>query len=186
MRKLIKFNEHGHLLISITNLGLTGSEEIERLEAGGYKIGGEADSILLDKTPLGYETKHCLEKYTETQIVLIPNKEIPPIETHHSIVNRCIEEYASSFNYRIPPAGIVPYLCVKDLFEELSSLDISDILIFHEPISANNLYPRRLSVSRQYGDFCFNDQRPVYVGTIPAYNDLQLRYRGATAFLAPD
>lgn len=183
MRKLIKFNEHGHLLISITSLGLTGSEEIERLEAGGCVLTEEAKCVLLNQTPLGYDTKHRLEKGAESKIVLIPNRMIPDIEPDQLIGNHRIEEYASSFNYRIPPAGIAPYLCTRGLYMELSLFDIPYILIFHEPIAGYEQFPHRLNTFNPYCISCLMDSFEfVCMGATFGL----LKNNVATAFLAPD
>lgn len=187
MEKLITLNEYGHLLISITSFGLTGSKEIERLDAGGYRLTKEADCVLLNDTHLGYDAKHCLEKGTESKIVLIPNKAIPGVKSGYMIPNSRIEEYALSLKYRIPPAGIAPYLCDKDLYEELSSYDVSYILIFHEPILGDRQYPYRLDTFQPCKiKGSVNPSCPAYVGAMLALPTCESNDLGATAFLAPD
>jgi len=187
MKKLIKFNEHGHLLISITSFGLTGSEEIKRLEANSYGLTKEADCVLLNQSLFGYDTKHRLEKGTESKIVLIPNKDIPGVKSGYMIPNSRIEEYALSLKYRIPPAGIAPYLCTKDLFKELSSFDIPCILIFHEPIPGDRQYPYRLDAFKPCKiSGSMNQPWPTCLGAMLALPNCESNDLGATAFLAPD
>ena len=53
-------NPHGHLIITVTGLDLTGAQEVERLRAVGCRTGDYARSCLLSTNADSYDQYHRL------------------------------------------------------------------------------------------------------------------------------
>jgi hypothetical protein len=64
-------NEHGHYVVTVTGLGLSGREEIARLEANGFRIGDYARQILITTNADSYDANHRLEAGAQYRIALV-------------------------------------------------------------------------------------------------------------------
>lgn len=69
-------NEHGHIVVAVTGLDLTGVQEIERLEAAGYVLSSYFKSCLLSKKKDSYDKNHRLVAGHSYKLALMPGKEI--------------------------------------------------------------------------------------------------------------
>lgn len=98
-----KRNKHGHIIISITGLALTGGQEIQRLSDTGFRISDWAKSCLTSKKEDGYGKCHQLEDGREYQLVIVPGKEVKQNRTTAEL-----RKYAAGFGYKQPLAGVVP------------------------------------------------------------------------------
>lgn len=74
---MLKRNENGHQVTTITGLDLTGEQECKRLEDAGYCVGAFAKSCFLSKRTDGYEAVHRLEAGREYSLALVPAKDVP-------------------------------------------------------------------------------------------------------------
>ena len=99
-------NEHGHIIVTVTGLDLTGAEEIERLEAAGYVLSDYFKSCLLSKKKDSYDKNHRLLNGQSYKLALMPGKEIERDDnrTTDALRKRGMEKYG----YGKPLGGHVP------------------------------------------------------------------------------
>jgi hypothetical protein len=83
-------NKHGHVVITVTGLDLTGEQEIERLESAKYRIGDYAKQMLTSTKPDGYDANHRLVAGQTYKIVLLPGKHIAR-DSERTTKNLCAE-----------------------------------------------------------------------------------------------
>src|SRR3989344_2206862 len=69
-------NQHGHIVVTVTGLDLTGAQEIERLEVAGYRVSNYAKSCFTSTTPDSYDANHRLVAGQTYRFALMPTKEI--------------------------------------------------------------------------------------------------------------
>lgn len=105
---LLERNRHGHIVLSVIGLNLTGRQELERLTAAGFLAVDETTkSCLLSTTENdGYDQKHHLVDGLVYKVALMPTRDIKRDADRSTIAlcQRGIEKY----QYEKPLAGIVP------------------------------------------------------------------------------
>jgi len=163
-------NEHGHIIISITGLALTGEQEIERLNSAGFRISRWTKSCFTSTKKDGYDKCHRLEDGHEYQLVIIPGKEVAQNRT-----TTALREYAAGFGYQQALAGVVPRIREAVSDEMMEKMGFWYIAALHDPITDSVAYPRVLHAYR-LGDGQWVDAGFGYPG-------LQWRDNGAFAFL---
>lgn len=139
-------NEHGHVLVPIIGLDLTGEQEVERLEAAEFRIGNWAKLCLTSKKKDGYDKRHRLEDGRAYTLALVPTKDVPG--------NRTTTEgrqYGESFGYKQPLAGVIPRIREVVSDEEMEAIGFSHITALHEPIIDSDGDPNVLSAYRSNG-----------------------------------
>lgn len=141
-----KRNEHGHIVISITGLALTGEQEIERLTAKGFRFGGYARSCLTSKKKDGYDKSHRLEDGCEYQLVIIPGKEVEQNRTTSEL-----RKYAAGFGYEQPLAGVVPRIRETVSDKMMEEIGFWYITALHDPITDSDGDPLVLDARRVDG-----------------------------------
>lgn len=167
-------NQHGHLIITVTGLDLTGAQEIERLRAAGYRIGEYAESCLLSSASDSYDTNHRLVAGRDYAIALMPTKEIEDWRerTTANLRRRGIERYG----YTKPLAGIVPRIRETITDEMMEQMSFWFIGAPHDPIKDFGGDPGVLYADRD-GDGRWLDARWDHPGSL-------WRGGGAVAFFA--
>lgn len=136
-------NEHGHILILITGLTLTGEQEIQRLSEAGFRTSDYAKSCFISNKKDGYDKCHQLEEGRQYQLVIVPGKEVEENRTTAEL-----RKYAAGFGYAQPLAGIVPRIreIVSDkMMEEMGFWYIAAL---HDPITDSVGRPRVLIADR--------------------------------------
>ena len=142
-------NQHGHFVFTITGLYLTGAQEIERLEASGYRVGHYAGSVLRSVGEDGYDQKHLLIAGHSYQVVIMPGNVITK-DRDRTTGNLRIENLM--FGYKKPLAGIVPRIRELVSDKKLEEMGLWYIAGLHDPILDSNGRPCVLTASRHgYG-----------------------------------
>lgn len=139
-------NKHGHIVISITGLDLTGEKEIERLNTAGFRTSDWAKSCLTFKKKDGYDKCHRLEDKREYQLVIVPGKEVEQNRTTAEL-----RKYAAGFGYQKPLAGMIPRLREAVSDEMMKEMGFWYIAALHDHITDSDGLPRVLGVSRSGG-----------------------------------
>lgn len=136
-------NEHGHILISITGLALTGEQEIQRLSEAGFRTSDYAKSCLTSKKKDGYDRCHQLEEGRQYQLIIVPGKEVEKNRTTAEL-----RKYAAGFGYAQPLAGIVPRIRETVSDEMMKEMGFWFIAAFHNPITDSDGFPHLLHAYR--------------------------------------
>lgn len=165
-------NEHGHYVVTITGLNLTGKQEATRMKEGGFLVSDYACQILTSINADSYDVNHRLEDGKEYHLVLIPGREI---ETNRTTAN--IQEYACGFGYEIPLAGVMPRLRETVSDKQMEQMDIYYIAGLHKPIQDTDGDPDVLNAGRSDGG--------RWLRTLWDNPDGQWADIGAFVFLAP-
>ncbi len=129
-------NEHGHYIIEVTGLNLTGAEEITRLESAGFRIGDYAKSMLTSTNPDSYDANHRLEDEQVYRVVIVPGKEVKKNRTTANL-----QAYGSQFGYQKPLAGIQPRIREAVSDKQLKEMGIYYIASLHETINDSDGVP---------------------------------------------
>lgn len=165
-------NEHGHYIIEVTGLNLTGAEEITRLESAGFRIGDYAKSMLTSTNPDSYDANHRLEDEQVYRVVIVPGKEVKKNRTTANL-----QAYGSQFGYQKPLAGIQPRIREAVSDKQLKEMGIYYIASLHETINDSDGDPDVLDSNRDVGgrwlDRCWDTPDGEWDG------------HGAFAFLVP-
>lgn len=139
-------NEHGHILISITGLALTGKQEIQRLSDNGFRTSDHARSCLLSTKRDGYDKCHRLEDGREYKIALVPTKDVSRKRTTAQA-----REYVTAFGYEQLLAGGVPRLRETVSDKVMEEMGFWYIAALHDPVTDSDGYPDVLSANRHGG-----------------------------------
>lgn len=125
-------NGHGHVIVTITGLDLTGAEEIERLVSAGNRVSGWARSCFLSTNFDSYDANHRLVAGREYKIALVPTKEIErnADRTTENLRNRGAKEYG----YGKPLGGIIPRIREKVSDKLMEEMGFWYIAAPHDPI----------------------------------------------------
>lgn len=73
---MFEHNEHGHIIVTVMGLDLTGAQEIEQLKTAGYIVSDYAKFCLLSNKKDGYDKNHRLVGGQSSKLALMPGKEI--------------------------------------------------------------------------------------------------------------
>jgi hypothetical protein len=139
-------NEHGHYIIEVTGLNLSGVEEITRLESGGFRVGDYAKSMLTSTNSDSYDVLHRLEDGKVYKMVLVPGREVKKNRTTTNL-----QAYGSQFGYQKPLAGIQPRIREAVSDKQLEEMGIFYISSLHDPIKDADDYSRVLGSRRGDG-----------------------------------
>ncbi len=143
-------NRHGHYVLTITGLDLTGEQEIAR-------VNGDLDDyerrLLMNTGASSYDNNHRLEDGKEYNIVLVLNNEIttsiqrPVHSSNFPVKTEDVQKYARGFGYKVPLAGVMPRISEMVSDEQMKKMEIFYFVCFHDPIedclgNMNNLMMR--------------------------------------------
>ncbi len=143
-------NEHGHIVVTVTGLDLTGAEEIQRLEAAGYVLSDYFKSCLLSKKKDSYDKNHCLVAGQLYKVALMPGKELPDTDRITDVMRkRGMEKYG----YGKPLAGLVPRIRESVSDNQMKEMPDSPwyIACLHDPIETSDGGPDVLGAFRDDG-----------------------------------
>lgn len=142
----IEHNQHGHIILDIVGLDLSGAMEVERLTAAGYRISDYAKSCLTSTRSDSYDAKHRLTAGQSYKIALVPGTEIPKNSERMTANLRIL---GAKYGYEKPLAGIVPRIRESVSDEQLKEWRIWYIAALHEPIKDADGDPFVLSAGRR-------------------------------------
>lgn len=165
-------NEHGHYIIEVTGLNLTGVEEITHLEQLGFRVGDYAKSMLISTNPDSYDANHRLEEGRVYRVAIVPGREV---KSNRTTAN--LQAYGSQFGYTKPLAGIQPRIREAVSDKQLEEMGIYYIASLHEVIKDSDGNPRVL-----YSDRSGDGQ---WLGAYWGCPGRKWRDSGAFAFLVP-
>jgi len=142
-------NEHGHIIVTVTGLDLTGVQEIERLEAAGYVLSNWAKSCLLSTKKDSYDKKHRLVANQLYKVALMPGKEIPDANrTADALRKRGMEKYG----YGKPQGGLIPRIRESVSDKQMEEMDGAWYIAgLHDPIEDSGGNPGVLLANRGGG-----------------------------------
>lgn len=137
-------NEHGHIVLTLDSLDLTGKQEIERLTAAGFSVGDWAKSCLLSTKKDGYDKNHRLVAGQQHKVALVPTKDVGGNRTTG-------REYGFSFGYGQLLAGAV--LRIREIVsdKQMEEMGFWYIAAPHDPITNSDGVPLVLRASRYDG-----------------------------------
>ncbi len=138
-------NEHGHAIITIAGLDLTGAQEIERLEAAGYRVGNYAKSCFTSTKADGYDKNHRLGAGQPYKIALVPGKEISKDSDRSTVALRKLGE---KYGYGKPLGGHIPRIREAVSDKQMEEMGFWYIASLHDPIKASDGSPHVLYAYR--------------------------------------
>ncbi|MEX0934074.1 MAG: hypothetical protein WD003_02350 [Candidatus Paceibacterota bacterium] len=140
-------NEHGHIVLTITGLDLTGEEEIDRLTVAGFSVSDWAKSCMLSEKKDSYDKNHRLVAGVEYKISLMPTQETgrDSDRTTDALRKRGIEKYG----YKLPLAGIVPRIRESISDARMKEMGFLYIAAPHDPIKDSDGAPGVLCAGRR-------------------------------------
>lgn len=144
-------NEHGHVVITLTGLNLTGEQEIARhLVSPNAKLSKWARSCLLSKNDDGYDAKHRLVAGQTYRVALMPTNVIKddgerPVEA--------LRQYGlGNFGYGKGMAGLVPRIRETVSNQQMEDMGFRYIAGLHDPIKDSDGGPSVLYSDRDGGE----------------------------------
>lgn len=143
-----KRNEHGHIVITITGLNLTGAQEIERLEAAGYHVTDYAKFCFTIVKVDGYDENHRLVAGQQYKIALLPGKEISR-DFDRSTEN--LRALGTKFGYGKPLGGFIPRIREAVSDKQMEEMGVRHITSLHDPIKDSGGNPSVLNANQYDG-----------------------------------
>lgn len=141
-------NEHGHIVLTVTGLDLSGEQEVERLIAAGFRMTDWAKSCFTSTKADGYDKNHTLSAGQWYKVVLMPTREIKcnSNRTTNALRKRGIEKY----QYKKPLAGILPHICKLVLLDKrMEEMGFQYIAVPHNAIKDCDDNPSVLYADRR-------------------------------------
>jgi hypothetical protein len=165
-------NGHGHIVLTLNCLNLTGEQEIARLLAAGNRVSDYAKSCFLNAKKDGYDAVHRLEG--ERKIVLMPHA---VIKRDSDRTTENLRKKGLEFGYQKPFAGIVPRIREAVTDEAMEKMGFWYIVALHDPITVSDGNP----------DVLYADRRDDGRWVDASWGDPDRRWNagGASAFLLP-
>jgi len=140
-------NEHDdHVVLTVTGLDLTGEQEVEQLNAAGFRVSDWVKSCLTSKKADGYDKNHRLVAGQVYKIALMPTREIKcdSDRTTDALRERGIKKYG----YEKPLAGIVPRIREVVSDKQMEEMGFRYVVAPHDAIKDPDGSPSVLRVSR--------------------------------------
>lgn len=122
-------NEHGHVVFTLTGLGLSGREELKALESRYYNVSASAKYALAS---LLFDAEHQLALCRKYRVVLLP-AEGPDAGTRRTLKEVC--EEAERLGYGRSVAGIMPRIRESISDKQMEEMGIESVIAFHEPLT---------------------------------------------------
>jgi hypothetical protein len=128
-----ELNEHGHIVLNIRGLDLTGAQELVRLRENGYHFDECNTLCFRGKGKDSYDRCHRLIAGYVYRVVLMPGKEI---SASHQRTTKNLLALANRYGYMRPQAGIIlrlrEYLIGNDY--KRKEMTNNPIVVLHKPI----------------------------------------------------
>lgn len=126
-----KTDKYGHILITVTGLGLTAEEWKTRLEGSGYRFGDWARNIL---GRLDYDEKHRVEAGKQYTVALVLGKEIKK-DNERSTAN--LKKLGERYYGRSADLKGELALLIREAIsdEQMERFGVWYIAVLHEPIT---------------------------------------------------
>jgi len=139
-------NEHGHIVVTVNGLDLTGAQEIQRFEKAGDRFSKWAKSCLLSTKPDSYDANHRLVAGQVYRFALMPTAEIevPADRTTENLRTRGVELYG----YHKPLGGAIPRVRERVSYTQMEEMGFSYIAAPHDPIEDSDGDPSVLRARR--------------------------------------
>ena len=144
-------NEHGHYVLAITGLSLTGKQEIVRMRKKSFRVSDYAKQVLTSTDDDSYDANHRLEDGKGYVVVLVPGREI----TENRITAN-IQKYARGLGYEVPLAGVMPRVRETVSDKQIKQMGVRLITCLHAPIKGTDGVPRILDASCSDGGHWLN------------------------------
>jgi hypothetical protein len=141
-------NEHGHVVVTITGLDLTGKQEVERLEAAGYRVSDYAKSCFRSTAKDGYDKNHRLVAGQLYKFALVPGKEIQK-DSDRTTAN--IRKLGEKYAYGKPLGGAIPRIREAVSDKQMEEMEIWYIASPHDPVTGSGGSPIVLRSHRDGG-----------------------------------
>ena len=143
---VLERNEHGHVILTITGVDLTGAEEVKRLIAADYRVSNYAKSCFTSTADDSYDARHRLVAGQQYKLALVLGKEI---SRDADRTTQGLRDHAKSkYGYEKPRAGVVPR--VREILsdKQMEELGIWYAAALHDPIKDSDSSPRVLRADR--------------------------------------
>lgn len=140
-------NQHGHIIVTVTGLDLTGAQEIERLEVAGYRLSDYVKSCLLSKKKDSYDKNHRLVAGQPYKLALMPGREIErdADRTTDALRGRGMEKYG----YGKPLGGHITRIRESVSDKQMEEMGGAWYIAgLHDPIEDSSGAPRVLHAYR--------------------------------------
>jgi hypothetical protein len=142
-------NKHGHNVLTIDGLDLTGEQVIEWLIDAGFCVSDRVKSCLLSTKKDGYDNNHRLIAGKRYPVALMPTREI---ERHiERTLDTMRKRGMKRYGYENLPAGIVPRICTSVSDEQMKGMGFSFITTLHNPIRDSDGLPH-MFLAHRYGN----------------------------------
>ncbi|OGG58963.1 hypothetical protein A3C89_03700 [Candidatus Kaiserbacteria bacterium RIFCSPHIGHO2_02_FULL_50_50] len=143
MEKEFERNEHGHVVLTLTGLNLTGEQEIARhLASPDAKMCDWAMSCLLSKNSDGYDAKHRLVEGQVYRVALMPTN---VIKVDSERTADALRQYGvNNFGYGKGLAGLIPRMREVVSNAEMKSMGFRFIAGLHDLIKDSDGDPNEL------------------------------------------
>lgn len=141
-------NEHGHIILTIAGLDLTGKQEVERLLAAGYRMSDYAKQCLTSTAADSYDANHRLKAGEVIKLALVPGKEIAKDSNRST---NALRQLGAKYGYGKPLGGHVPRIRESVSDEQMEHMGIEYIASLHDPIKVAGGYPCVLLANRLGG-----------------------------------
>ena len=144
-------NEHGHIVLTITGLDLTGEQEIARhLASPNAKITDWAKSCLLSKNDDSYDKNNRLVAGKTYRVALMPTN---VIKIDHERTTEALRQYgASNFGYDKGFAGLIPRIRETISNRQMEEMGFGYVTGLHDPIKDSDGHPLVLFSHRDVGE----------------------------------
>jgi hypothetical protein len=130
-------NEHGHSILVFPGFNFTGEQEVELLEAHGYRVDPHARSCFLSTNKDSYDSNHRLELGRTYMVALVPTKEIP--DSNRTITT--LRQLRERYGYEKPRGGLIPRIRKMLSDNQMQKLGYQRIVSLHDPIENPDGHP---------------------------------------------
>ncbi len=167
-------NEHGHIVLEIEGLDLTGEQEVERLEGAGFRVSDYAKPCFTSTKQDGYNAEHRLVAGQKYKVALVPHKEI---KRDADRTTDALRKLGEKYGYSKPLAGIIPRIRESVSDKQMEEMGFWYVVALHDTIQDSDGRPLVLYAYRLDGG--------RWVGANWGKPGVEWDAYGASAFLVP-
>jgi hypothetical protein len=163
-RMVFERNQHGHVTLEITTLGLSGEEEVARFNAPDteFHLGSLAEEMLTSTATDGYDARHRVVAGQTFKVVFLPGNEIRHTDGR---TTKNFDSLATKLGYgkALANAGLRVREAISD--EQMGEMGFRYIATLHEPIMVRGTSRILYSPRSDIGSDKFIDARGDNPGT---------------------